>query len=341
LREWHKDLGLDIKQSNLCSEIMLPTGEDATGSRRSSVCCLSSVNAAKWDEWKDNPLFIQDLIEMLDNVLSIFIQKTEGLKGFEAARYSAMNSRDVGLGMMGWHTLLQSKMIPWESFMANGLNNQIWKHVRSKAEDANAYLTVIRGKCPDSEGYEDGKRLSYMLAIAPTATNAVMCGNVSPSIEPIVVNAYTHSTQSGDFVIINPELKKLFKRKNIHLTDSIVNSIILNEGSVQHLDCLTQDEKDVFKTAFEINQLAIVEQAANRQKYIDQGQSLNLFFKAAASKEYFHSVHYYAWLSGLKGLYYCRSTRVKPGETISTPKKAAELADIAEQSVSSCFYCEG
>jgi ribonucleoside-diphosphate reductase alpha chain len=311
LRDWHRDKGMSIEQSQLCTEILLPTGtHDGDAMRRTAVCCLASVNAALFDEWSSSELFIQDILEALDNILTLFIDKATGMKGFENAIYSAKMSRDVGLGVMGFFTYLQNHLIPANSFLAQGFNNKLFTHLKEKTDAANLYLTQLRGPCPDSVGYPDARRLSYTRAVAPTATNSTLSGYISPGIEPRVANAYIHSTSNGNYRLVSPELVKYCSEAKIDLTDELVSSIITTGGSIQHLDIFPPEAKEVFKTAYELNQLVLVNLAIARQPSLDQGQSLNLFFNANASIPYLHAVHYHAFAGGLPTLYYARSRAV-------------------------------
>ena len=278
----HKMAGLNVKMSNLCSEITLPTGVDHLGNDRTAVCCLSSLNLEKWDEWKDEPQMIEDIMRFLDNVLSDFITKAPD--SMKRAKYSAMRERSVGLGVMGWHSFLQSKMIPMEGVMAKVWNRRIFQHIKRQADDASVKLAEERGACPDAADYGIQERFSNKMAIAPTASISIICGGASPGIEPIAANAYTHKTLSGSFPVKNRYLEKCLEEKGQN-TEDVWSSIFTNEGSVQHLDFLSDDEKDVFKTAFEIDQRWLVEHAADRTPFVCQAQSLNVFLPGNVHKE--------------------------------------------------------
>jgi len=303
-----RDLGLKVSTSNLCSEIMLHTGNDHLGNERTAVCCLSSINAVKYDEWKDEPMFVEDVMRFLDNVLEDFIQRAP--PEMAKAVYSAKRERSVGLGMMGFHTFLQDRGIPFESAMAKSWNNRLFKHIRMGADAASVKLAEEKGPCLDAEERGIKQRFSHKMAIAPTASISIICGGASPCIEPIPANVYTHKTLSGSFTVKNEALKKLLEEKGQD-TDETWSSILENEGSVQHLDCLTQEEKDIYKTAFEIDQRWVVELAADRAPYICQGQSVNVFLPGDIDKWDLHMLHWTAWEKGVKSLYYCRSKSVQ------------------------------
>jgi len=312
--EHHKKLGLKVKTSNLCSEITLPTGYDHLGKSRTAVCCLSSLNLENYDEWKDDKLFIKDIMRFLDNVLQGFIDTAP--TNMERAKYSAMRERSVGLGVMGFHSYLQSKMIPMESVMAKVWNKKIFEHIRREADLASVELAEERGPCPDAEEVGLMERFSNKLAIAPTASISIIAGNSSPGIEPYAANSFTQKTLTGSFTVRNKNLKKLLASKGKD-TDEIWSSVGTNEGSVQHLDFLTQEEKDVFKTAPEIDQLWVIEHAADRAPYICQAQSVNIFMPGNVHKRYLHMVHFHAWKKGVKSLYYCRSTSMQRADKVS------------------------
>ncbi len=309
-----KNRGKCIHSSNLCTEIMLPTDKDTT-----AVCCLSSVNLEKFEEWKDETLFVEDLMRMLDNVLSVFIK--EAPNAMWRAVKSAENERSVGLGALGFHAFLQSKGVAFESAIASSWNRKIFKHLKTHVDEANIKLGVERGSCPDYAGHTGyPKRFSHTQAIAPNATSSIVCGNASPSIEPYAANAFTLKTHSGVFLVKNKHLDKLFKDKyglKDKELDNVWQSVILSEGSVQHLDFLNDQEKFVFKTAMEIDQTWVIEHASVRQEFIDQGQSVNLFVHPEINKGDMHNLHKLAWKKGLKSLYYCRSKAVKGTEKIS------------------------
>ncbi|MEM7004456.1 MAG: ribonucleoside-diphosphate reductase subunit alpha [Pseudomonadota bacterium] len=303
-----KKLGLKVTQSNLCSEITLPTGIDCHGEDRTAVCCLSSVNAEKFLEWKQDENFLEDIFRFLDNVLSDFIERAPS----EMARavYSAQRERSVGLGVMGFHSFLQSMGVPMESPMAKSWNTQMFKHVRRGADAASVKLAKERGSCKDAEEVGILARFSHKMAVAPTASISIICGGTSAGIEPIPANVYTHKTLSGSFTVKNRQLENLLETKELN-TDAVWNSILEHEGSVQHLDELSEDEKATFKTAFEIDQRWIIEHAADRTPYICQAQSLNLFLPGDIDKWDLHMLHWTAWEKGLKSLYYCRSKSVQ------------------------------
>ena len=312
--EHHKLAGLEVKTSNLCSEVTLPTGLDHLGNQRTAVCCLSSVNVETWMEWKDHPLFIEDIMRFLDNVLQDFIDRAP--PGMERARYAAMRERSVGLGIMGFHSFLQSQMVPFESVIAKVWNKRMFAHVRAQADAASRLLAEERGACPDAAEYGIMERFSNKMAIAPTASISVIAGNSSPGIEPISANVFLQKTLSGSFVVRNRHLKQLLEEKGQD-TDDVWSSITLNKGSVIHLDFLTENEKDVFKTAFELDQRWIIEHAADRTPYICQSQSVNIFVPANVHKRDLHAYHFMAWKRGVKSLYYCRSQSIQRADTVS------------------------
>jgi ribonucleoside-diphosphate reductase alpha chain len=320
----HKMAGLSVKMSNLCSEITLPTGRDHLGGDRTAVCCLSSLNLETFDQWKDHPTFIEDVMRFLDNVLSDFIASAPD--SMQRAKYAAMRERSVGLGVMGWHSFLQSKMLPMEGVMAKVWNRRIFQHIRRQADDASLKLGKERGACPDAADYGIMERFSNKMAIAPTASISIICGGASPGIEPIAANAYTHKTLSGSFPVKNNYLEALLEEKGQN-TDDIWSSIFTNEGSVQHLDFLSQDEKDVFKTAFEIDQRWLIEHAADRTPYICQAQSLNVFLPANVHKADLHRIHWDAWKKGVKSLYYCRSKSIQRAESDASWKRSKAGAE--------------
>ena len=303
-----RELGLSVKQSNLCSEITLATGKDHHGHDRTAVCCLSSVNAETFLEWRDEPNFIEDVLRFLDNVLEDFIQSAPG--SMDAAAYSAACERSVGLGLMGFHSFLQAQNVPFESAMAKSWNMRLFKHLRREADKASVKLAHERGPCKDAEERGVMERFSHKLAIAPTASISIICGGTSAGIEPIPTNYYTHKTLSGSFAVKNPYLTALLEAKGIN-TDETWNSILEHEGSVQHLDSLTDDEKTVFKTAFELDQRWVIELAADRTPYICQSQSVNIFLPGSIDKWDLHMLHWSAWEQGLKSLYYLRSKSVQ------------------------------
>jgi len=308
----HRMAGLTVKMSNLCSEITLPTGKDHLGNDRTAVCCLSSLNLDKFEEWQDHPTFIEDCMRFLDNVLTDFIAKAPD--SMKRAKYAAMRERSIGLGVMGFHSFLQSKMIPMESVMAKVWNRRMFQHIKRQADDASVKLAHERGACPDAADYGIMERFSNKMAIAPTASISIICGGASPGIEPNAANAYTHKTLSGSFPVKNAYLEKLLDTKG-HNNEDIWSSIFTNEGSVQHLDFLTQDEKDVFKTAFEIDQRWLIEHAGDRTPFVCQAQSLNVFLPANVQKADLHRIHWDAWKKGVKSLYYCRSKSIQRAES--------------------------
>ncbi|MCQ9154860.1 ribonucleoside-diphosphate reductase subunit alpha [Acidomonas methanolica] len=312
--EHHKLAGLEVKTSNLCAEITLPTGLDHLGQNRTAVCCLSSLNLETWDEWKDEPRFIEDVLLFLDNVLQDFIDRAPD--DMARAKYAAARERSVGLGVMGFHSFLQARGIPFESVMAKVWNRRIFQQIRAQADAASRHLAELRGPCPDAEEYGIMERFSHKLAIAPTASISIIAGNASPGIEPIAANVFLQKTLSGSFTVRNRHLLKLLEEKGRN-TDAVWSSITLSKGSVQHLDFLTQEEKDVFKTAFELDQRWIVEHAADRAPFICQAQSINLFLPADVHKRDLHQIHMLAWKRGVKSLYYCRSLSVQRADTVS------------------------
>ncbi|MAI10375.1 MAG: ribonucleotide-diphosphate reductase subunit alpha [Rhodospirillaceae bacterium TMED167] len=321
--EHHKLAGLSVKTSNLCSEITLPTGIDHLGQERTAVCCLSSLNLETFHEWKDNPVFIEDVMRFLDNVLQDFIDSAPD--GMERAKYAAMRERSVGLGTMGFHSFLQASNVPFESAMAKAWNLKMFRHIKAGVDDASRILADERGACPDAADYGMLERFSNKTAIAPTASISIICGGTSPGIEPISGNSFTHKTLSGSFNVRNRHLKKLLAEKGKD-EEGTWTSITVNEGSVQHLDFLTQDEKDVFKTAFELDQRWVIELAGDRTPYIDQSQSVNIFLSADVHKRDLHQIHYQAWKQGMKSLYYCRSKSIQRAEDVSTQEPATQTA---------------
>jgi len=337
LPAWLKDRGLKIHQSNLCSEIILPTNED-----RTAVCCLSSLNLEYFDEWKSEPKFLADIAEMLDNVLQYFIDNAPDV--IKRAKFSAARERSIGIGALGWHALLQKKNLPWESALAVGLNKQIFSHVRKQLDVANKALGASRGEAPDAVG--TGNRFSHMLAIAPNASTSIIMGNTSPSIEPYRANAYRQDTLSGSHLNKNRYLDKIIREKALDKYDEIWSSIIANDGSVQHLDILDDWTKDVFKTAMEIDQRWVIQHAADRQEFIDQAQSLNVFFRPDSNIKYIHAVHFQAWKSGLKTMYYCRSDKIAKADKVAKKIereviKEIDLTALANSDDGVCIACEG
>ena len=324
--EHQKLAGLEVKTSNLCSEITLPTGRDHHGQERTAVCCLSSLNLETWFEWKDEPNFIPDVMRFLDNVLQDFIDKAPD--SMARAKYSAMRERSVGLGVMGFHSFLQSQNVPFESVIAKVWNKRMFKHIREQADIASRQLADERGPCPDAAEYGFNERFSNKMAIAPTASISIICGGASPGIEPIAANVYNHKTLSGSFIVRNPYLKKLLQ-KHGRDDDETWTNITVTKGSVQHLDFLTEQEKAVFKTAFELDQRWVVEHAADRTPFICQSQSVNLFLPADVHKRDLHQIHYLAWKKGVKSLYYCRSLSIQRADTISEKVSAQPALGFA------------
>ena len=302
----HKVLNLKIRQSNLCTEIMEPTGIDRNGNDRTAVCCLGSVNLEYWDDWKDNKLFIEDCLLFLSQVLKDFIKKCKDAIGYSSAVYSAVRERSVGLGVLGFHSLLQSKSIPFESALAKSLNSRIFHDLRENAEKADFNLVKQFGACPDAAAVDMERFFSYKLAIAPTASISIIAGSTSPCIEPWSTNIFTHKTSSGSFEVKNKYLENLLISKNLN-TEKVWDQILQNDGSVQSIQGLTDYEKQVFKTAFEIDQRWIIDLAADRAPLIDQGQSINLFINEDIHKWDLFQLHYQAWKRGIKSLYYLRS----------------------------------
>jgi ribonucleoside-diphosphate reductase alpha chain len=332
-----KDLGLKVHQSNLCSEIILPTNE-----QRTAVCCLSSLNLETYDEWKNEKLFLKDVAEMLDNVLQFFIDNAPD--SISRARYSAERERSIGIGALGFHAYLQRNGIAFEGVMAKVANNRIFKSIREGLDVANKELGQERGEALDAVG--TGYRFSHLMAIAPNASSSIIMGNTSPSIEPYRANAYRQDTLSGSFLNKNRWLDKIIKEKAKDENDynDIWSSIIANDGSVQHLDILSEAEKDVFKTSMEIDQRWVIELAGDRQEYIDQAQSLNLFFRPDAHIKYIHAIHFMAWKKGLKTLYYCRSEKIGKADKVSKKIerqviKELDMTQIAQGN--DCIACEG
>jgi len=340
LPEWQKKLGLSIKQSNLCSEIILPTDKE-----RTAVCCLSSVNLEYFDDWKNDELFLKDIAEMLDNVLQYFIDNAPD--GVARAKYSAERERSIGVGALGWHAYLQKNNLPWESAQAVGRNKKIFEHIRTKLNEANKDLGRKRGSAPDAKG--TGLRFSHLMAIAPNASSSIIMGNTSPSIEPYRANAYRQDTMSGAHLNKNKFLDKIIKDKCANDSkldyEEIWSTIIANDGSVQHLDILDDWQKDVFKTAMELDQRWVIQHAADRQNWIDQAQSLNVFFRPDADIKYIHAIHFLAWKGGLKTMYYCRSEKIGKADKVARKIereviKEIDLTQIAQEETV-CIACEG
>ena len=338
--EFQKKKGLSIRQSNLCSEIILPTDKE-----RTAVCCLSSVNLEYYDEWKDDELFLRDMAEMLDNVLQHFIDNAPD--AISRARFSALQERSIGVGALGFHAYLQKNNVPFESALATSRNNKIFKHIREKLDDANVQLGSERGEAPDARG--TGLRFSHLMAIAPNASSSIIMGNTSPSVEPYRANAYRQDTLSGAHLNKNKFLDKIIKEKcdadKSMDYNEIWSSIIANDGSVQHLVFLDEWTKDVYKTSMEIDQRWVVDHAANRQNYIDQAQSINLFFRPDVNVKYLHAVHFQAWKQGLKTLYYCRSEKLAKADKVSKKIEREiiqeiDLKELASDSYEGCLACE-
>ena len=342
--EFQKKLGLSIKQSNLCSEIILPTDK-----QRTAVCCLSSVNLEYYDDWKDNKLFLRDVAEMLDNVLQYFIDNAPS--AISRAVYSASRERSIGIGALGFHAYLQRNNIAWESALATSANVRMFKHIRTKLDEANLELGSERGEAPDASG--TGNRFSHLMAIAPNASSSIIMGNTSPSVEPYRANAYRQDTLSGSHLNKNKFLNRVIENYlnpdpygtiSTDEYNEIWSSIIANDGSVQHLTWMDDWTKDVFKTSMEIDQRWIVDHAANRQQFIDQAQSINLFFRPDVNVKYLHAVHYQAWKQGLKTLYYCRSEKIGKADKVSKKIERdiiqeIDLKQLATEDV--CLACEG
>jgi ribonucleoside-diphosphate reductase alpha chain len=336
-----KKLGLKVRQSNLCSEIMLHTGMDHNGRERTAVCCLSSLNAETFLEWQNEPEFMDDVFRFLDNVLEDFIARAP--PEMERAVYAAMRERSVGLGLMGFHSFLQKQGVSMESAMAKVWNNKLFKHIRRGADAASVKLAQERGACPDAAENNVMARFSHKLAIAPTASISIICGGTSAGIEPIPANIYTHKTLSGSFAVKNPYLEQVLEAKGKN-TESVWSSILKNEGSVQHLDWLTEDEKAIFKTAFEIDQRWIIELAADRTPLICQAQSLNIFIPGDVDKWDLHMLHWMAWERGVKSLYYCRSKSVQragfAGEDNKADIDTSPDLTIEKTDYEECLACQ-
>jgi ribonucleoside-diphosphate reductase alpha chain len=338
LPEFQKKLGLKIHQSNLCSEIILPTNED-----RTAVCCLSSVNLEYYDAWSKQPLFLKDMAEMLDNVLQHFIKNAPD--SVSRAKFSAQRERSIGIGALGFHAYLQKNSIAWETPQAKGTNIRMFRHIKGKLDEANLELGKERGEALDAKG--TGRRFSHVMAIAPNASSSIIMGNTSPSIEPFRANAYRQDTLSGSHLNKNKHLDGLIKNmveENKKLDyDETWSSIIANDGSVQHLTFLSDHEKAVYKTAMEIDQRWVIEHAADRQTFIDQAQSLNLFFRPDVNKKYLHAVHFLAWKYELKTLYYCRSEKLGKADKVSRriERDIIQELDMTAIADGECLACEG
>lgn len=317
--------GLTVKTSNLCSEITLPTGVDQHGEERSAVCCLSSLNLERYLDWHRHPTFIEDVMRFLDNVLSDFIAHAPD--SMARARYSAARERSVGLGVMGFHSFLQANMIPLEGVMAKVWNQRMFEHIRARADAASRRLADERGPCPDAAEYGMHERFSNKLAVAPTASISIICGGASPGIEPTAANSFTHKTLSGSFTVRNRHLKALLETRGRD-DEETWSSISTNGGSVQHLDCLDEHEKVVFRTAFEIDQRWLIEHAADRAPHICQSQSLNLFLPADVHKRDLHRLHMLAWKRGVKSLYYCRSRSIQRADVVAGDAAGHAVASV-------------
>jgi ribonucleoside-diphosphate reductase alpha chain len=333
-----RELGLSVRQSNLCSEIMLHTGKDHLGVERTAVCCLSSVNAETFLEWRDHPTFVEDVMRFLDNVLQDFIDRAP--PEMANAVYAAKRERSVGLGLMGFHTFLQAQNVPFESALAKSWNMRLFKTLRRQCDAASRVLAAERGPCPDAAERNVMERFSHKLAIAPTASISIICGGTSAGIEPIPANIYSHKTLSGTFAVKNLYLERLLDQTG-HNTAAVWDSILENEGSVQHLDCMSQEDKDVYKTAFEIDQRWVVELAADRTPDVCQSQSINIFLPGDVDKWDLHMLHWQAWERGCKSLYYLRSKSVQRashagGETLV----AVDMSGAARTDYEECLACQ-
>jgi ribonucleoside-diphosphate reductase alpha chain len=338
----HRDLGLKVSTSNLCSEITLPTGRDHLGNDRTAVCCLSSLNLETWDEWNQDERIIEDVLRFLDNVLQDYIDRAPD--EMARAKYSASRERSVGMGVMGFHSYLQKKGVAFESAMAKALNLKMFKHIAAKADEASLMLAQERGACPDAADMGVMQRFSCKMAIAPTASISIICGGTSACIEPIPANIYTHKTLSGSFVVKNPYLEKLLQSKSKD-SNNVWNSILEQGGSVSHLDFLSPEEKAVYKTSFEIDQRWLLEFAADRTPFIDQAQSLNLYIAADAEKWDLMQLHFQAWEKGIKSLYYLRSKSVQRagfagGVEADNTAEAPVMELAAQTDYEECLACQ-
>ncbi len=343
--EHHKKLGLKVKMSNLCSEITLPTGIDHLGNNRTAVCCLSSVNLEYYQDWQKDKNFITDIMRFLDNVLEDFI--THAPDVMSRAKYAAMRERSVGLGVMGMHSFLQAQNVPIESVMAKVWNKKIFEHIKEQSDKASVTLAKERGACPDAEEAGVMERFSNKTSIAPTASISIICGNSSPGIEPYAANSFTQKTLTGSFTVKNKNLVALLEKKGFN-TEQVWSSISTNEGSVQHLTFLSDHEKDVFKTAYEIDQNWLIELAADRTPMISQAQSLNIFMPGNVSKQYLHDIHFKAWKKGVKSTYYARSTSIQRADKVSQAvvkdEKMAEfdkkMQEAENNKYDECLACQ-
>ena len=337
--EFQKKLGLSIKQSNLCSEIILPTDKE-----RTAVCCLSSLNLEYFDEWKNDKLFLRDTAEMLDNVLQYFIDNAPDAIG--RAKFSAKRERSIGIGALGFHAYLQRNSLAWESALATSANNRMFKHISEGLNEANLQLGKERGEALDCVG--TGRRFAHVMAVAPNASSSILMGNTSPSVEPFRANAYRQDTLSGSYLNKNKHLDKIIKEMCDADTEldynEIWSSIIANDGSIQHLDFLDDWTKSVYKTSMEIDQRWLIDHAAHRQIYIDQAQSINLFFRPDANVKYLHAVHFQAWKQKLKTLYYCRSEKLAKADKVSKKIERQVIEEIDLKALATeevCLACEG
>ncbi len=342
LPDFQKKLGLKNNGSNICTEISL-----ATSSERTAVCCLSSLNLTHYDDWEKDEQFVPDVLEMLDNVLTTFIK--DSTDAISRAKFSAMRERSVGVGVLGFHAYLQKNNIAFEGVMAKSFNNRVFRSIRQQLDKKNEQLAIERGACPDAAESGVMKRMSHVIAVAPNASSSIIMGNTSPSIEPFAANAYRQDTSSGAFLNKNPYLDKLIKEESLKHTadwyDNTWANIIANDGSVQQLDWMGEHQKYVFKTAIEIDQRWIIEHASDRQQYIDQAQSVNLFFRPTVSVKYLHAVHFMAWKGKLKSLYYCRSSKIRKADKVGQKIERNKIEDeINLQSIvegNTCLSCEG
>lgn len=340
--EYQKAIGLKNHGSNLCSEISLVTSPE-----RTAVCCLSSVNLEYFDEWKTNELFLSDTLEMLDNVLTYFISNAPD--EISRARFSAERERSVGIGALGFHAYLQQKNIAFEGALAKSVNNQIFSHIKAKLEVANEALAIERGACPDAADFGVMKRCSHTMSVAPNASSSIIMGNTSPSVEPFAANAYRQDTSSGAFLTKNKYLDILLMRlsegKSENWYEDTWASIVAHDGSVQHLEELDEYQKDVFKTGIEIDQRWVIEHASDRQKKIDQAQSINTFFRPDVNVKYLHAVHFQAWKQGLKSLYYVRSAKLRKADKVGQKVVRKRIEDEIDLQAlvnnDSCLSCEG
>lgn len=337
LPDWLKQQGLKINGSNLCTEIFLPTNAD-----RTAVCCLSSVNLEYFDDWKDDERFIDDVMEFLDNVLQYFIDHAPD--SISRAKRSAERERSVGLGALGLHAYFQRKGIPFDSAMAKVNNRRMFAHIHEKCAQADARLCAERGACPDAKAAGVARRFSHWMAVAPNASSSLIVGNTSPSIEPRRANVYRQDTISGAHIVKNRYLVQALEELDMN-TDDVWADIIAHDGSIQHIEAIPQEVREVFKTAQELDQRWLIDLAADRQVYIDQGQSLNLFFPADVSIAYLHACHFMAWKKGLKSLYYCRSDKLRKADRVGVAIERRRIEeDINMREVledSTCLACEG